>query len=83
MERIRQVISLALCFALGHGQFSQTGRGGGAIATGGGGLPTATVVLTFDESSNGNASNGDAPNKDFYTNCVETCPAGSPSPPVR
>ena len=44
-------------------------------------LGTANVQITTNEGSNANASNGDVPSRNLYTNCATSCSAGVPQPP--
>lgn len=39
-------------------------------------LGTASVQITTNEGSNANASNGDAPSRNLYTNCATSCIGG-------
>jgi hypothetical protein len=74
MERIGKVIAailLSLSLPLAA-QFSQVARGGGGLANSG----SATVMLTMWETGNVNASNGDVPSRNFYTNCATSCISG-------
>ena len=43
-------------------------------------LAVADVQITTQEGSNANASNGDTPSRNLYTNCATTCSSGTPSP---
>jgi uncharacterized repeat protein (TIGR02543 family) len=43
-------------------------------------LGNANVQITTNEGSNANASNGDAPSRNLYTNCATSCSGGVPQP---